>query len=335
MPNNKPVLDCITMKALITGASGFIGSHLAETLLGRGHEVHCLARAQSRLPYLERAGARIIRASFEDEAALTQATRGMGWVFHLAAVINAPSWKEYHRVNTLYTARLLAACEKSAESIQRFVYVSSVSAAGDSGPTRYPDESCPCNPDDWYGKSKLGGEAAVLSCGSRFPITILRPPFVIGPGQKELLMIIRVLKAGIRMTMGNGSRQSILIYVSDLVEAMIRCAENPAAAGKTYFVSDERLDGYSWKELLATISSVIGRRRFWLSVPVSVQLAFADIAERCAALIGSASPITRDYVLKVRDSHWLYDASAIRRDIGFKARYSLRQGIEKIMANGK
>ncbi len=320
------------MKALITGASGFIGSHLAETLLRGGHQVQCLARAKSRLPHMESAGAHVIRASFEDEAALAEAVRGSDWVFHLAAVINAPAWEDYHRVNTVYTRLLLDACEKNAVSIKRFVFVSSVSAAGDSGPGRYPDESAPCKPDDWYGKSKLEAEAAVLSFGTRFPVTILRPPFVIGPRQKELQLIMNVLKAGIHMTMGNGQKQSILIYVTDLVDAMIRCAKNPAAIGKTYFVSDERAEGYSWKEILTTISEAMGKKWFWLSVPFPVQLFFAGLVERCAGLFGAVSPITRDYVLKVRNSHWLYDASAIRRELGFKANHSLRQGIEETVA---
>ncbi|MBU0956177.1 MAG: NAD-dependent epimerase/dehydratase family protein [Spirochaetes bacterium] len=320
------------MKVLITGASGFIGGHLAHTLVDQGHEVQCLARPGSRLRQFKNAGIRIIRGSFEDDAVLAEAVRGVDWVFHLAAVINAARWSEYRLVNTVYTELLLAACSKSPNKIRRFVFVSSVSAAGDSGSSGYPDENADCRPDDWYGKSKLEAEAAVLSYAAIFPVTILRPPFVIGPRQKELQLIMQLLKAGIYLTMGSGRKQSILIYVDDLISAMLLCAENPEAAGKVYFVSDARSDGYAWREIVATISEVLGRRNFWLSVPFSVQLLFAGLVEGCTGLFGKTSPLTKDYVLKIRNAHWLYDASAIHRDLGYTAQYSLRRGIEEVVA---
>jgi nucleoside-diphosphate-sugar epimerase len=315
------------MKTLVTGASGFIGTHLAEELGRRGYEVTCLVRRTSQLGELERLGVHLIVGDCRDKPSLEKAVDGMDFVFHLAAVIHAQNWAPYYQTNFLGTRNLLAACSERNRSLKKFVFVSSISAAGPSGEGIALRESDPPSPISAYGRSKLLAEEVVLEYKDRLPVVILRPPNVLGPRQKELFESIKLIKRRILPLLGTGQPQTSLCYVGDVVDALILAAENKKATGKVYFLADP--EPYAWREITRVIAETLGVRFFILKVPFSLQMLAAWVSEIAARLTGTSPLLVRESVIASRKYFWVYDSSKIERELGFRPKVGLREAIEK------
>ena len=169
----------------------------------------------------------------------------------------------------------------------RFVFVSSIAAAGPNVSERPATEGDPPRPVSPYGRSKLAAERAVLEAATRMPVTVVRPPNVLGPGSKELERAIRLVRRRIVPAIGDSRPRTSLVDVDDLVEALILAAESPRSPGQTYFVTDGR--AYAWPEITAAIAEELGVRGFRVSVPFAVQMLAARLAETAARLTPAAS----------------------------------------------
>jgi dihydroflavonol-4-reductase len=318
------------MRALVTGASGFIGRRLALALTGRGHDVVCLVRRTSRMEGLRGPGLRLVVGDLRDEASLEAAAAGRDTVFHLAAVVQAVDAAAFEVANVEGTRRLVEACLRAAPGLERFVLVSSIAAAGPSAAGRPGRESDEPRPVTDYGRSKLLAENVVRQAASRLPVTIIRPPNVIGPGSKEIATAIALLRKRIVPAVGDGRPRTSLIDVDDLVEAMILASGQARSVGQTYFVTDG--GAYAWS---AALGEEIGLRRFKIRVPSGVQLAAAIMAEAAARLTGRPPALTRDIVRAGRDHFWLYDGSKIERDLGFRPRFKMRDSVRRAVAEAE
>jgi dihydroflavonol-4-reductase len=321
------------MRALVTGASGFIGRRLALALTGRGHDVVCLVRRTSRMQGLRGPGLRLVVGDLRDEASLEAAAAGRDTVFHLAAVVQAVDAAAFEVANVEGTRRLVEACLRAAPGLERFVLVSSIAAAGPSAAGRPGRESDEPRPVTDYGRSKLLAENVVRQAASRLPVTIIRPPNVIGPGSKEIATAIALLRKRIVPAVGDGRPRTSLIDVDDLVEAMILASGQARSVGQTYFVTDG--GAYAWSEIIAALGEEIGLRRFKIRVPSGVQLAAAIMAEAAARLTGRPPALTRDIVRAGRDHFWLYDGSKIERDLGFRPRFKMRDSVRRAVAEAE
>lgn len=315
------------MKALVTGANGFIGSHLAEELALREWEVKCLVRRSHGLGWIESLPVCLLRGDCRDKTTLGPAVEGVDVVFHLAGVINALDWDEYYQANVVGTRNMLEACNERNPGLKKFVHVSSISAVGPSDKGRALTEDDPDEPVSDYGRSKLAGEQAVRELARKFPFVIIRPPNVIGPRQRELEEAIRLLKKGIKPIIGTGEPQTSLCYVRDVVEALILAAECPQADGRTYFLADPR--PYAWSEITDALQEALGIRGIMLSVPYPAQWLVAAASEAAARLTGQTPRLTRTSVLAARKLNWIYDGSRIKRELGFEPRTSLKEAIQE------
>ena len=182
--------------ALVTGGQGFIGSHLCGRLISAGHRVRVLARPSSGLTNLDGLPVEVVRGDLTGDGSLAQAVAGVDWVFHLAGALKGFSQEELLRVNRDGTKRLVEACAAHTPDLSRFVLVSSLAAAGPSASGGLPrTEDAPPAPLTWYGKSKLEAEMVVLKAG--LPFTILRPPIVFGPRDRDVFSYFQIAKAGV------------------------------------------------------------------------------------------------------------------------------------------
>ena len=314
-------------KALVTGANGFIGSHLAEELVRRGWEVSCLVRRTHGLGWLETLDVRLVLGDCRDKPTLGPAVEDADCVFHLAGVISALKWAEYYQANVFGTRNLLEACFEMNPELKKFIYVSSISAAGPSEKGTALTEDDPNRPVSDYGRSKLAAEEAVHEFEGRLPFVIIRPPNIIGPRQRELQEAIRLIKRRIKPAVGTGEPQTSLCYVRDVVEALILAAERPEADGRTYFLADPK--PYAWSDITDAIQEALGIRGILLKVPYQAQWLAAVASEAAARLTRRKPRLTRTSILAARKYYWIYDGSRIRRELSFEPRTGLKDGIRE------
>ena len=228
-------------KVLITGATGFIGSHLVEELLSLNWDVVCLVRKKSRTDYLERFPVTLRQIEVDDVSALEQAVFDREYIFHSAARIRSAPKEVYNRANVQYTRNLCRACLRARPPIKRFVYISSIAAAGPSAEGKILDESSPPAPTSEYGRSKLKGEEAVREIWDLIPCTIIRPPNVYGPRQQETELLIKLLQKRILPVLKSHEKNTTMIYIRDLVTGMIQAALSDAAAHNFYYLTDKNV----------------------------------------------------------------------------------------------
>ncbi|MBN1940336.1 MAG: NAD-dependent epimerase/dehydratase family protein, partial [Candidatus Aminicenantes bacterium] len=207
-------------------------------------------------------------------------------------------------------------CAAAAPALKRFVYVSSISATGPSpADGTLLDEDAPLRPVSGYGRSKAKAEDVVRSFSGQIPWTILRPPNVLGPRQKEMYTSISLISKRIKPIVGNGKPQTSVISVWDAVRALILLAEHPAAVGRTYFVTSG--EPVAWREITGAVAAELGVRCVYLPVPYLVQWKVGFFSELASRITGKEPLLTREAVSSARKYYWNYDGSRIRRELGF------------------
>jgi nucleoside-diphosphate-sugar epimerase len=308
------------MKALVTGATGFIGSHLCEELVRRGYEVTCLSRNTSDLKWIENLDIRLAKGDCTLPESLLDMVGGFEYVFHLAGLTKARCDDEFFCMNARGTENLLRTVAEKNPRVKRFIYLSSLAAVGPSKDGTPLREDAPPSPVSNYGRSKLEGETVVLSYRDSLPVTILRPPAVYGPRDKDLLVFFKMIKKGVFPNWGKCYYS--LLYVDDVVQGIIAAAENKRAEGKIYFLSDSKV--YTDEEIATEISSVLDVKVTRLKVPKFVMPFFAFLGEK----ISERGIINRDKMRELRYSHWICDAKKAREEIGFLPKVGLKEGIK-------
>lgn len=312
------------MIALVTGSNGFLGSHLAEGLLARGYEVHCLVRRTSNLRWLAGLPVRLVYGDVTCEESLQEAVADKQHVYHLAGVVKATSQRAFDRVNFGGTAKLLRACWRHNTRLKRFVLVSSQSAGGPSLQGHPVDESDNPRPVSLYGKSKLKAEQEARKYLGRFPVTIIRPPVIFGPRDRGMYPFFRMLKRGI-VVLVRGERRANFVYVKDVVSGAILAAETQAAVGQIYYIAAER--GLRWGEFAETAAAVMTVRALVVSVPEASVRALGAANSLIAALTARARMLDWQKAHEILQPHWLCDISKAKRELGYHPEYSLEEGL--------
>jgi dihydroflavonol-4-reductase len=313
---------------LITGASGFVGSHLAETLAKNKVKVKLLVRPTSRLPFKPTAQMELCYGDVTDFESLRNAIRDVKVVYHLAGVLRGSDFSIYRNVNAEGTRNVCRAAAE--EGVKRLVYVSSLSAAGPSAANAEIDETMPCHPVSFYGQSKLMGEDIAFSYQSKFPVTVLRPGAVYGPRETDIFEYFKMVAKRLVVIGGDDSQKVSFIYVDDLISAIVLSAHSPKAAGQVYFVSDGQ--SYHWGEITDWIGKTLNRSYFTVKIPLGIVKMAAVIGDGIAGLTGKSilPPIvSRDKIKEAQVPGWVCSNAKIRKQLGFKPRWNIQSGIQK------
>jgi nucleoside-diphosphate-sugar epimerase len=320
--------DAPLMRVFLTGGSGFLGSYVAEQLAEQGHTVRALVRPKSDRKILERLPrVEFARGAIEDRASLDPAMENVDAVVHVAGLVKARRPEEFFQVNTEGTKNLLAAAEARAPGLKRFVYVSSLAAVGPSTDGTPVRDDAPPRPVTQYGRSKLGAEQAVLAAKDRIPVTILRPPLIYGPRDRETLAFFASIKKGVLPVMGDGTNTLSVVYGPDCAAACVRAATTDGvASGRAFFVDDGAV--YVWRDALGEIEKALGKRAF---VRVGLPLGVVKVAAAATQLYGrmtnTAQMLTLDKVNELKQRHWVCEGSGARTELGWQPRTSWAQGV--------
>lgn len=320
------------MKAFVTGATGFVGSHLVEGLLQDGHEVSCLARDPAKAARLfgDR-GARVVAGDLFNVEALEAGCRGAEIVFHVAGLVAARSRAEFFAVNRDATARLLSIAHRAASSTTRFIYVSSLSAAGPTRRGRALTEQDPLRPVSDYGRSKLAGEEAVRS--SRLLWTVVRPPAVYGPRDIETLRMYRFARLGFMPMYTSPDQELSFIHVRDLAQALV-AATAPRCAGRTYFATHPQ--SATAQEMMTTIFQAVreatarpARAPRFLPIPRPLAVSALWVLGTAARLVGRSTVLSADKGHEFLAEAWTCSPAALQQDTGWRAATDLETGVRR------
>lgn len=316
------------MKVLVTGGSGFLGSHVAEQLSAAGHTVVALVRKSSNRKFLSTLpNVELAEGSVEDRASVDRAAKGVDAVVHSAGLVKARTEAEFFECNTQGTVNLLEAAIAHAPNLKRFVHVSSLEACGPSLDGR-PVPADQERPVTAYGRSKLAAEKEVVARRDKLPVVVLRPAAIYGPRDVEILEAFRAASKRQYPVIGDGSMLGCYTFGPDCARACIRAIEADIPSGGIYFVDDgeplpmARAMGEMLHEALGTAPLV----RFGVPFPV-LRLASLGV-EAYGKVRGKAVMLTREKV-KMLSHHWVCDSSKTRSDLRWEPEVPFREGLRR------
>lgn len=306
--------------ALVTGGTGFVGSHVVDELLTAGYRVRCLVRDTGRLRWLRDRSVELTEGDILG-GGLAAAVAGVDVIFHFAGLTRGSS-EELWRVNCEGTRALLHACPTGAAPA--FVYCSSQAAAGPSPSDRPRTEADAPAPISDYGRSKLAAERE-LARREDMMVVVLRPAAVYGPRDRDTLTFFQMAARGLVPVPGLGRRRVQLVHVRDVASATRLACERPRAAGGTYFIAHPR--SASWRELVAALAGALGRR----VVPVPVPVPFIRVAGWIVDRLGDARPGRLDG-RRARDLSvraWTCRVDRALEELGWSPEMDLEEGFRE------
>ena len=310
------------MTTLVTGATGFVGGHVAAALLARGIQVTALVRSREKAAELERLGVRLVVGDLHDDRALREACEGQAVVQHVAGVIAARDEAAYMRANQQGTENLLKAA--AASGVGRFVLMSSGAAAGPSRPGHPRTSDEPPAPVTAYGRSKLAGEDLVRA-GS-IPWVILRPPTVYGPDDRDnLIKVFRLARYGVAPVFGDGSQELSAVYAPDLAEAAAMAGSESHVTGGTYFVNHPEV--VTSAELVRLIGRTMHRSVRVIGLPGGLVRPILHFTGGMARLAGRTTILNADKANEFLQAAWTADPSPFMRDAGWLPAFDLASGL--------
>ena len=313
------------MKVLVTGGTGFIGSHLVEKLVLEGNQVKVLDWGEYNIRYLQKLkGMEFIKGDLRNKQVIEKALRDVEVVYHLASIHLAVgvSDKEYWEVNVGGTEKILKACLK--RNLKRFIHCSSVGVLGniDKPPA---DESYPYNPDTIYERTKAQGEQTALRYGEKgIPVVVARPAWVYGPRCPRTLRLFRALKKRRFFFFGNGQTLRHPVYVGDFVRGLELCGEIKEAVGQIYIIGDEK--AVTVEELIRVFARTLGVKAPRVHFPASPMRALGFLTEVVCKRFGVEPPFSRrtmDFFTK----NYSFDISKAKKELNYKPQVSLDEGL--------
>jgi nucleoside-diphosphate-sugar epimerase len=309
------------MRVFLTGATGFIGRHLTPALSSEGHRVVCLVRSPSRAEWLKKlAGVEVVQGEIMDEELMRRCAADADIVFHLAACTRALRARTYYAVNGEGAAVLARA---AAAASTRIILVSSLSAAGpctSAGPASEEDTPSPVSD---YGRSKLLGEELLRRDCPASLWTIIRPPVVYGPWDRDVLLLFRLARLGIILQIAGRKTEVSTIHVEDLVRALLLAGRGSAPAGQVYHLSDGRV--YTRDDVARILRSAVGRG-VPFPVPAAVMRATGLFCDLAGSLTGRPPLLNSDRVREAIQPGWVCSGRKIEEDLDFSPAVMMEDG---------
>ncbi len=313
--------------AVVTGANGFVGSHLVDNLLEKGFKVRCIVRKSSNLRWLNGKDLEIFDCGLFDKDGLRKVFKDANYIFHVAGVVKSKTKEGYFRGNVETTRNLLEVAIENPSSIKRFLVVSSQTVSGPSLKDKPVDENSGYNPITTYGRSKLEEEKLALSYKDKLPITICRAPAVYGERDTEILIYFKTFSRGLTTTIGFNKKELSLIHAVDLAEGFYLAAMSEKAIGEIYFIGSEKF--YTWQEINSITAKVLNKKPIIFKVPHFLVYTIASNAQFVAIFSNRPATLNIEKAKDITQRYWTCDTSKAIRDLGYRQKISIEDGIKR------
>lgn len=313
--------------AVVTGANGFVGSHLVDLLLDKGYMVRCLTRKSSDMKWLKGKNIEVYDCGLFDQDGLRKALNGSHYVFHVAGVVKSKTPEGYFQGNVETTKNLLEVSLENKNTLKRFIVVSSQTVTGPSLDGKPVNEESECLPITTYGKSKLEEERVALTYSDKLPVTICRAPAVYGERDTEIFIYFNTFSKGLTTTIGFNKKALSLIHVTDLVYGIYLAATKEKSIGQIYFISSEKF--YTWPEVNDITAKILGKKAIIVKVPHFLVYTIAGIAQFLAIFSSKAATLNIEKAKDITQQYWICDTSKAMRDLGYRQNISLEEGIRR------
>ncbi|MEX0944870.1 MAG: NAD(P)-dependent oxidoreductase [Balneolaceae bacterium] len=313
------------MNAFITGATGFIGSHLADKLIEdpEWDQVKCLVRNKEK--WLEGKEYTRIEGDLHSIKSIQKALKDVDVIFHIAGIVKAPDQKQFDHANVDATENIIKLAKKTG--VNKLVILSSLAAAGPSnGNPRTEDE--PFAPVSMYGISKMRMEKMIASeVGDDLSVTILRPPAVYGPREEQIFTLFKMMNNGIAPLIGDGENPKVsLIFVDDLIQAIVKAAKQSDKGVHTYFVSDGNI--VNWNRIKNIVTTVLGKKSVTISIRPDWVKKIAGVIETTASFFGIYPVINREKANEMV-LEWTCSSQKAINELNFEPQFTLEEGISR------
>lgn len=316
------------MTVLVTGASGFLGSHVVEQLSQANRPVRALVRRSSNVSFLKTLPhVELAYGSVDDQKSVLAAMEGVDAVVHAAGLVKARGPAEFHSINTEGTQNLLTAALRFKDEIRRFVLVSSQAAGGPSDAAGTPVTiGKETEPVTHYGRSKLAAEHAALALKDELPVTILRPPAIYGPRDREILIFFKSVHKGILPLTNPLDAKYSMIYGPDCASACVRAVDADLPSGSTFYVDDGA--PVTFQEMIHAVERALGTRA-WVRLPLPrpVVRTAAFFSELYGSLTNQAVMLTRDKCNELFHQ-WVCDGHQAREQLDWSPRVQFVEGVQ-------
>ncbi|MBL0060483.1 MAG: NAD-dependent epimerase/dehydratase family protein [bacterium] len=310
----------MSARVLVTGATGFVGSHVAESLLADGHTVRLLIRDPRRLKWFKPDPFEIVIGDVTSEQSINEAVRDVEIVIHCAGVTKSAKTDEFFRVNDQAARSLARASERAM--VKRFVLCSTLAVCGPSGSDRALTESDPELPITNYGRSKLAGERAVREELRSTEWVILRPPAVMGPRDEQFVPLYKMMfRWRIYTEIGSTKRLYSMIGVNDLVRGLKCAAFVESGMREIYFVA--LVNPYEWKNVAEAYAIVTGKTPSRVIVPEFVSRTIGFFGDLSMKLTGKPVLLGSEKVREILATGWACEVSKCQKQLSFRCQDSI------------
>lgn len=315
-------------KVLITGASGFLGYHLIHAALAEGLDVYAGVRKTSKTDHLKDLPITFVSLNLSDTESLTKeiTEKRYNYIIHAAGVTKARSMEDYNRVNAGFTVNLATAAIRSDTTLKKFIFISSLAAAGPLGEVHtFISEKMPPHPVTDYGRSKLLAEHELNKLP--LPVTILRPTAIYGPREADIFIIFKSVKRGLEPYIGKVKQQLSFIFVREMAQVTIKalyCREDG-----TFNISDGNT--YGRYDLAEILKELMHKKTIRVHVPMGIARLLAWTNEKLAVLLYRSTIFNRDKLNELVAANWACDIAKAKTELDFRPVIGLKEGLTETL----